>query len=117
VRGPPITLTCECGETFSVPYGQRWTCSACGRAWDTRQIPEEEYAGLIRDLRVYKVVPVVIALGIVAAFVPLIVFVNQGLALALPILLGTLAIFLGPVWKKRVRRRVAAAPSWNLRPE
>jgi hypothetical protein len=117
VRGPSITLTCDCGETGRVRYGERWTCPGCSRVWDTAQIPEEEYAGLMRDLRLYKLVPVAIALLIAAAFVPLIVFVNEGLALLLPLLLGALAIFLGPVWKKRVRRRVAAAPTWNLRPE
>src|SRR6058998_1045268 len=40
---PPITIKCECGETKSVAYGQRWVCDSCHRAWNTQQIPPEEY--------------------------------------------------------------------------
>ena len=117
MRGPPITITCDCGEVERVRYGTRWECSSCGRTWDTAQIPAEEYRGLIHDLRVYRLVPVGIALVIAALFVPLVVLVNQALIFVVPLLLAFLAIFLGPVWKRRVRRRIAAAPSWDLRPE
>jgi len=117
VRGPPITITCDCGEVEQVRYGARWECPSCGRSWDTAQIPADEYRGLIHDLRMYRLVPIAIALVIAAAFVPLVIFVGEGLIFLLPLLLAFLAIFLGPFWKKRVRRRVAAAPQWNLRPE
>src|SRR3712207_76550 len=38
VQGPPITITCECGEKRALRYGTRWTCERCGRTWDTNQI-------------------------------------------------------------------------------
>ena len=28
-RGPPITLTCDCGERRYLRYGERWTCEKC----------------------------------------------------------------------------------------
>ena len=42
-RGPPITLTCECGEKRDLSYGERWECEKCGRTWDTGRIPHEQY--------------------------------------------------------------------------
>ena len=52
---PPITITCECGETKRVAYGQRWKCDTCGRSWNTEQIPPEEYEGLMRRMRRHKI--------------------------------------------------------------
>jgi hypothetical protein len=113
----PISITCDCGQTARVRYGDRWACDECGRAWNTAQIPQQDYAGLMHDLRVFKLVPIGIAIVLTATFVPLILFVSQGFIFLLPLLLGGLAIFLGPVWKRRVRRRIASAPRWDLRPE
>ena len=39
LKGPPITLTCECGEKHDLPYGERWECESCGRIWDTEPDP------------------------------------------------------------------------------
>jgi hypothetical protein len=117
VRGPPITLTCDCGQATSLRYGARWTCPGCGRVWDTAEIPKDEYAGLARDLRLYRALPIAIAVGLVLVFLPLVVFVKEVRVLVVPVLLGALAIFLGPLWKTRVRRRFAATPNWDLRPE
>jgi hypothetical protein len=110
-------LTCDCGQATSLRYGERWTCPGCGRVWDTAQIPKDEYAGLACDLRLYKALPIAIEVALVLLFMPLIVFVNEGLVLMVPVLLGALAIFLGPVLKERDRRRFAATPAWDLRPE
>ena len=49
MRKPPITIKCECGETRDVAYGERWRCERCQRSWDTRQIPADEYDGLLRE--------------------------------------------------------------------
>jgi len=38
VKGPPITVTCDCGERTELFYGERWTCPSCGRTYDTRQV-------------------------------------------------------------------------------
>ena len=40
-KGPPITLTCECGEKRELRYGESWRCESCGRSFDTRRIPLE----------------------------------------------------------------------------
>src|SRR5215204_1128307 len=39
LKGPPITLTCECGQKRDLPYGERWRCEQCGRTSDTNRIP------------------------------------------------------------------------------
>src|ERR671923_1799719 len=64
-KGPPITVTCECGERHELFYGERWTCPGCGRAYDSGQIPEEEYAQIRRLQLRYRAVPV--ALGATVA--------------------------------------------------
>lgn len=117
MRGPPITITCECGEKRSLRYGERWTCAECGRAWNTAQIPAEDYRGFVRDLRRPKLVAVGIALVLAAIVGVAAAFVNLGLLFTLPILLGGVAILAGPVWKKAVRRRIANRPRWELHPE
>lgn len=117
MRGPPITVTCECGEVRSLRYGDVWTCETCGRRWNTSQIPSDEYTGLMRALRRDRLEMVAAALLVVALFVPLIVFVSESFIFLLPILLAGAAIAYGPVWKKRVRRRIAERPRWELHPE
>lgn len=98
-------------------YGERWKCERCGRRWNTEQIPVEEYQGLMRDLRRYKLQMVGLAVLIAAVLLPLAFLVNEGLIFVVPVLIGAIAIFYGPVWKRRVRRRIADAPRWNLQPE
>jgi hypothetical protein len=117
VRGPPITITCECGEKRSLRYGERWTCERCGRGWNTEQIPAEEYRRFVRDLRRPKLVAVGIAVVLAAIVGVVALMTSLGLLLTLPILLGGVAIFAGPGWKKSVRRRIAARPRWELHPE
>ena len=46
--GPPITITCECGEKRDLRYGEQWQCERCGKRWDTRQIPAEQYEAIRR---------------------------------------------------------------------
>jgi len=48
LKGPPITVTCECGEKRELSHGERWTCESCGRSWDTRRIPPEQYGEIRR---------------------------------------------------------------------
>jgi hypothetical protein len=117
VRGPPIRITCDCGEAASLRYGERWECPSCGRRWNTEQIPAEEYRGLLRDLRRYRLLAIGAALAVLAAYLPLVVFVDAGIIFTAPILLGGLAILLGPLWKRRVRRVIAERPVWDLHPE
>ena len=117
MRGPPIRITCDCGEAVSLRYGERWTCPSCGRRWNTAQIPAEEYGGLNRELRRYKLLAVAAALAVLLAYVPLVFLVDAGIILTAPLLLAGLAIFAGPFWKRRVRRAIAERPRWRLHPE
>lgn len=117
MRGPPITVTCECGEVRRLRYGERWACERCGRRWNTEQIPTEEYRGLVRDLRKYRFEAIAAALALAGALLIVALLVNQALVLAIPIVLGAVAIFSGPYWKRKVRRRVASRPRWDLHPE
>src|SRR3954467_3737574 len=63
--GPPIAVTCECGEKRDLAYGEAWTCERCGRRWDTNQIPREDYAAIRRTQLRFRVLPVV--LGVLVA--------------------------------------------------
>jgi len=117
VKGPPITITCECGESRQVPYGETWACETCGRRWDTGQIPAAEYAGLMRSLRRYKIELLALTGGTVAVFLPLIVFVSGSyLFLAAIAAFALLFVYL-PFWRQRIRRAARAAPRWQLSPE
>jgi hypothetical protein len=114
---PPITIKCECGETRDVAYGDRWECEICGRAWNTRQIPAEEYEGLLRRVRRHKLE----ALGAVALtagiMIPLIVFVSERfILLAAPLMMIWLFVLL-PLWRRRYRQTASTAPRWELHPE
>lgn len=117
MRGPPIRITCDCGEAASLRYGEQWECPSCGRRWNTAQIPPEEYGGLARELRRYKLLAIGIALAVLLAYVPLVFFVDEGIIFTAPLLLAGLAILAGPFWKRRVRRAIAERPRWQLHPE
>jgi len=117
VRGPPIRVQCECGEARSLAYGERWTCESCGRVWNTERIPAEEYGSLVRDLRRYKLEMLVAAVLALGVLLVLVFFVDESLVFVVPVFLAALAIFYGPIWKKKVRRRIAERPRWNLEPE
>jgi hypothetical protein len=117
MRGPAITVTCECGEARSLGYGERWTCESCGRRWNTGQIPAAEYQGLVRDLRRYRLQMILAGVAAAVVLVVLVLFVDEGLVLVVPVIFGLAAILYGPVWKRKVRRRIAERPRWQLRPE
>src|SRR3954451_4389988 len=59
LKGPPITLTCECGARQDVAYGERWDCEACGRSWDTTRIPPDQYQQIRKLSLRYRSVPVI----------------------------------------------------------
>jgi hypothetical protein len=117
VQRPPITITCECGETRDVAYGDRWRCETCGRSWNTQQIPPEEYEGLLRRVRRHQLEAVGAALVAAAVMVPLIVVVSAGFILLVPLLMATWLFVFLPFWRRRYRRTARAAPRWQLHPE
>jgi Flp pilus assembly protein TadB len=117
VAKPPITIKCECGETRDVAYGARWQCETCGRAWNTQQIPPEEYEGLVRRVRRHQFEALAVA-GIAAAImIPLIAVVSSAFIALVPMLMvAWLFVFL-PFWRRRYRRTARGAPRWQLHPE
>jgi hypothetical protein len=117
MRGPPITIRCECGETRHVPYGERWECEGCGRRWNTAQIPAEEYDGILRDMRRFRLSAIGFAVVTAAAFTALAIFVSESLFLLLPVVLSAWYIFYMPLWRAKVRRRARSLPTWQLHPE
>jgi hypothetical protein len=100
-----------------VPYGQVWACEACGRRWNTGQIPSEEYWGIMRQMRRYRLQVVAVALLVVAIFVPLAILVSQRLFLFVPVVLGGWFLWYMPFWRRKVRRRARDLPKWTLTPE
>jgi hypothetical protein len=117
MRGPPITVSCECGEVRHVPYGERWICEQCGRSWNTAQIPAEEYAAILRDMRNLRLSVVGVAVAFAAVFGLLAILVSQSLFLLLPVVLAAWFIVYMPAWRRRVRRRARSLPTWDLKPE
>jgi hypothetical protein len=116
VKGPPITVRCDCGELERVPYGEAWICPGCGRRWDTAQIPSEEYWGIMREMRRYRleVIAVSVGLGIALA----ITLANIGSRQYFPIVLGVMGFWFliyMPRWRRKVRARARQLPNWNLR--
>ena len=117
MKGPPITVSCRCGAVKQVPYGETWKCETCGRRWNTAQIPEEEYWGIMREMRNYRLVIIGIALGLGITFGALALFVAGNLILLLPVVLTFWFIWFTPWWRRRIRRRARNLPSWQLTPE
>src|SRR5262249_4418394 len=78
-KGPLITGTCKCGGRKELRYGEQWKCEKCGRRYDTRKIPVEEYAAIRRTQVRYRLVPLISGLILLAA---MIVFFIEGRAFA-----------------------------------
>jgi Flp pilus assembly protein TadB len=117
MKGAPITVRCECGQLRHVPYGERWQCEQCGLRWNTAQIEADEYWGIMREMRRYRLSAIAIALGIAGAFALLALLVSQGLFLLMPIVLAAWFLWYMPWWRRKVRRRARSLPKWKLRPE
>ncbi len=114
---PPITISCDCGELKHVAYGDTWKCEACGRRWNTAQIPSDEYYGLLRNMRRMRLWVIGIAFALAVVFGALAIFVAEGLFLLLPVVLAAWFILYMPWWRRKIRRRARSSPKWSLRPE
>jgi Flp pilus assembly protein TadB len=117
VKGPPITVKCECGELEHVPYGEVWECERCGRRWNTGQIPAEEYAAILHEMKRFRLLAIAAALLFAAVFAILALVVSQSLLLLLPAVLGMWYVWYMPHWRRKVRRRARNLPTWQLTPE
>jgi hypothetical protein len=118
LKGPPITLTCECGQKRELPYGERWVCEQCGRAWDTGRIPREQYEQIRKLSLRFRALP--IGFGSLIAAIA-IFFTLTGNVFSvfflLPVALTTWFVFLRPVHRRRYRAAVKGLPRWELRAE
>ena len=118
LRGPPIAVTCECGEKRDLRYGEEWTCESCGRRWDTNQIPPDQYQAIRRTQLRFRVLPVLYGLGVLslAMFFTLTGNIFSVFVL-LPLALMFWFYFIRPAHRRRYRRAVAELPRWELRPQ
>ena len=118
MRKPPITITCDCGAAGSAAYGKRWDCGECGRSWDTKQIPEEEYTALLRSVNRYRLLTVGPPLVAAAILLPLAAVVGIQFAVLLFGLVTAWALFVVPQLRRRQARRILkGTPRWDLRPD
>jgi hypothetical protein len=118
LRGPPITVTCECGERRELAYGDRWTCEQCGRTYDSNRIPREEYEVIRRTQLRFRALPA--AFGVLVASVALFFILTHNtfsVFFLLPVALGVWFVFLRPVHRRRYRAAIADLPRWELKPE
>jgi hypothetical protein len=116
--GPPIAVTCECGVKHDVRYSEAWTCERCGRRWDTRQIPREQYEQVRRTQLRFRVLPTV--LGVLVASLAIFFSLTGNVFsvfFLLPVALTGWFALIRPVHRRRYRQAIADLPRWNLRPD
>lgn len=111
-------LTCECGARRDVAYGEQWTCEDCGRRWDTRQIPADDYAAIRRTQLRYRALPIVLGLLVAALAIFFSLTGNTfSVFFLLPISLVAWFVILRPAHRRRYRAAIADLPRWTLHPE
>lgn len=118
LKGPRITVTCECGEKRELAYGERWRCESCGRAYDTNRIPAEDYEQIRRLTFRYRMLP--IAFGCLVALVAIVFTLTgniPGVFFLLPVALISWFIFIRPFHRRRYREAIKGLPVWQLRAE
>jgi hypothetical protein len=117
-KGPPITLTCECGERRELAYGERWRCERCGRVYDTSRIPREQYEEIRRISMRYRALPIGFGLLVAATGIFFTLTGNVfSVFFLLPVALTIWFVFLRPTHRRRYRQAVAGLPKWELRAE
>jgi uncharacterized protein (DUF983 family) len=120
MAAPRITLRCDCGKSEAlVAYGERWTCDACGRTYDTNGIPAEDFAAIQAMRRRYRIIGYAGAI-LVAAFMLLLALTAQPfqLFIGLPFVLLLWFTYVRPVMRSRYMRRVGELQrTWTLKAE
>jgi Flp pilus assembly protein TadB len=120
MAAPRITLRCDCGKSEAqVAYGERWTCEACGRTYDTSGIPSGDYAAIQSLRRRYRIIGYS-GVALVAAFVLLLALTAQEfqLFIGLPFILLVWFMYVRPVMRSRYYRRVQELQrTWTLKAE
>jgi hypothetical protein len=118
VRAPLITITCDCGASVDVPYGDRWKCTTCGKEWNTNQIPGEEYDVLLASIRRYRLLVLGPPLLFAAILIPLAATKGLQFAFLLFVLAMAWALLVVPQLRRRSANQLRkSTKSWKLRPE
>jgi Flp pilus assembly protein TadB len=118
LRGPPITISCECGEKRDLRYGEEWRCERCARRWDTRQIPAEQYEAIRRLQWRFRLMPIVFGVFVAALAIFFTLTGNIfNVFVLLPLAMMIWFVFLRPTHQRRYRQAIADLPRWELRPE
>lgn len=118
LRGPPIAVTCDCGCKRDLKYGDKWTCEACGRVWNTEQIPKADYEAIRKTQFKFRLAP--IALGLLTLGLAIFFTLSGNLFsmfLLLPVALLFWFMILRPLHRQAYRKAIADLPQWKLRPE
>ena len=95
-----------------------WHCERCGKRWDTRQIPAEQYDAIRRLQWRFRLVP--IALGLVVAALAIFFTLTGNIFnvfVLLPLAMMIWFVFLRPTHQRRYRQAIADLPRWELRPQ
>jgi hypothetical protein len=115
-KGPPITVSCECGGRKELFYGERWTCPDCGRSYDTSHIPAGEYQAIRKLQMRYRALPVALSLTVALVAIVFTLTGNVvGVFFIMPVAIITWFVFLRPTHRKRYRAAIADLPRWDLR--
>ena len=119
LRGPLLTITCTCGRKHKARFGDQWTCEGCGRTWDTKRLPRDEYEAVRRLQLRYRMLPVLFGLLVVGLAALFTLTGNAGaVVLLLPLALICWFTFLRDAHRRRFRDAVAARRrEWRLRGE
>lgn len=117
MRGALITVRCGCGQAAYLAHGEKWECPECGVRWNTDQIPADQYWGIMREMRRYRLVAMGVAVLIAVAGVVLSLLLGKQLLIPALIFLGFWFICFMPYWRRRVRSRARSLPTWELRSE
>ena len=116
LKGPPVTITCECGNSAEVAYGTSWKCDRCGRRYDTAKIPKDQYDKVKNLTLRYRAIP--IALGAVSISLA-IFFTLTGNVFSVFILLPSVLLvwfmIIRPVHRRSFQKAIANLPTWDLR--
>jgi hypothetical protein len=118
MKGPAITLRCDCGAEGRAAYGERFTCEHCGRVYDTSRIPAAEYGVLEAAARRYRRIGWAVAAA-VALFVLALALTGRPLQVlvGLPIVLIGWFVYGRPLLRRRYRQAIASRPTWHLEAE
>jgi hypothetical protein len=116
-KGPPITVTCECGQKRDLQYGEQWQCERCGRSYDTRKIPVAEYAAIRRTQLRYRLIPLTAGLILLAATIAFFIAGSAFTGLVGVAFVGASWImFVRPFFRTKYRKSLGKnLPTWNLK--